>query len=138
VGVALDHLVGAVEAAGHGLAPGARLGARAPAPQALEGRPSAMVTAIARAVLAGAERLYLADGRGLASLVHPISPPIDDRARATFAAAASALSALPPVPVEGGALDSSLRALTELQRVLETDVSNALGVTLVFTGKDGD
>jgi predicted lipoprotein len=121
------------------------LGGRAPRPNDIEGLPSAMMFQIPRALVAGTERVYLGGtGNGLGALVRAVSPAIDDRARAAFARSGAALDALVAVPIAEALagrradLEAASRAVKDLEVALKTDVSSALGVTLVFTGGDGD
>jgi predicted lipoprotein len=141
----INQLVDTVETVANSrLARLAALGDRPPRPAEVEGLASAMVFRIPEALVAGTERLYLgAGGRGLGDLVQAISPDIAARARAAFAHTAAALAALARLPQPEAlarhvAIEDATKAAKELELALKVDVASALGVTLVFTGNDGD
>jgi hypothetical protein len=104
------------------------------------------VRAAVDALVAGTERLYRGPGAdgGLAALARAAAPAIDGRARAAFAAATAALAALAEVPLAAATgerrseVERAYRATKDLERTLKVDLASALGVTLTFTGSDGD
>lgn len=108
------------------------------------GAPSGVSTALVLAQLTATEALYLGrDGDGLAALVRPVAPTIDERVRARFAQARQALEAVEAplehaVVADRGQVLTAFRALKELELALKVDLASALGVTLTFTGGDGD
>lgn len=110
----------------------------------VQGAPSGVSTALVLAQLTATEALYVGhDGDGLAALVRPVAPTIDERVRMRFTAARQALEVL-KAPLETAVTADraqvlvAFRALKELELTLKVDLASALGVTLTFTGGDGD
>jgi predicted lipoprotein len=111
----------------------------------VQGAPSGVSTALVLAQLTATEALYLGreGDHGLAALVRPVAPTIDERVRSRFRAAKQALTRLGAPLERAVAADraqvlTAFRALKELELALKVDLASALGVTLTFTGGDGD
>jgi predicted lipoprotein len=113
-------------------------------PTDVEGYYSKTSLEIALALLAGIEGLYLGSGSGgVTDLVSHITPSVDARVRTHFAAARDALSGL-GAPLEEAArtkepdLVRTQAVLRTLEVAMKTEVTSALGVSVTFSGSDGD
>lgn len=110
----------------------------------VQGAPSGSSRELVLAQLRATERLYTGEGgAGLAALVAPVAAEIDHHVRARFAKAIAALTRvdgpLEDVVVRDRArVEDAFRSLKEVELVLKVDLASALGVTMTFTGADGD
>jgi predicted lipoprotein len=110
----------------------------------VQGARSGVSTALVIAQLTATEALYVGhQGDGLAALVRPVAPTIDERVRSRFTAARQAVERLGApltraVTADRAAVLTAFRALKELELALKVDLASALGVTLTFSAGDGD
>lgn len=94
-----------------------------------------------RADLDSFESIYTGDG--LASLVSPQNPDLDQRIVAQLASARAALARVPP-PLQDSVVDhrDAVQTLRDevdaLRRLIKLDVASLLGVTLSLSDNDGD
>jgi predicted lipoprotein len=106
----------------------------------VQGAPSGSSRELVLAQLRTSERIYRA---GLAALVVPVAPQIDERVRARFEKALRLVDQVDGpleqvVHRDRKKLEEAFRALKELEVALKVDLASALGVTLTFTAGDGD
>jgi uncharacterized protein len=113
-------------------------------PREIEAWPSGLSHEIALQQLSSTERLYRG-GRhgGLSDLTRAVAPAVDERVRARYADAISAVRAL-GAPLERvvhanrPVLARAAEATKKLEITLKVDLASALGVTLTFASTDGD
>jgi predicted lipoprotein len=110
----------------------------------VEGWPSRTSHRVAAVLLEGTEAIYAGTSElGLSALVRPVAPVVDGRVRAAFSEAREKARAL-DAPLEQiardrpRALQAAAKAAKALEIVLKTELPNALGVSITFTGGDGD
>jgi uncharacterized protein len=106
----------------------------------VQGAPSGSSRELVLAQLRAADRIYR---QGLATMVQPVAPEIDERVRARFDKALRLVSEIDgPLELvvvrDRKKLEEAFRALKELELTLKVDLASALGVTLTFTAGDGD
>lgn len=112
-------------------------------PTEVEGNGGRMSQRIALTYLQATEELYLGVDHGLSQLVKALSSAVDDRLRASFRQAITAVAGL-GLPLEEvakqnlAALDAAAEVVKKLERALRTDLASTLGVTLTFSSVDGD
>jgi predicted lipoprotein len=113
-------------------------------PSDVEGYYSATSLDIAEALLGGTEAIYVGGtGGGLSDLVSTAAPQVDARMKAAFGDSKQALAAL-GAPIEraaasnAAALTRAEAAVKKLEVTMKAEVTSALGVTVTFSGADGD
>jgi predicted lipoprotein len=113
-------------------------------PTDAEGTASGTSTDIVLSMLAGTHALYTGgDDDGMATLIQRGSHAIDTRLRAAFDTAVSSVAAL-KAPLETAAANlpeefaAAIKATKALELAVKTDLVSALGVTVTWTGVDGD
>jgi predicted lipoprotein len=94
--------------------------------------------------LAGLRRFYSGGGgTGLKDYLQHVNPGLADRLEAQFQATATALDALDnstqsKMLAQRPALQNTLEQTHKLEILLKTDLTSALGVTIMFNAYDGD
>lgn len=113
-------------------------------PAIVEGWPSKSSQEIALALLLGSERVFRGGkGGGLLDLVRATAPKIAERVEERFANAIAKLRAV-DTPLEQAArerrveLGAALSGVKALEVALKVDLVAALGLTITFSGADGD
>jgi len=109
----------------------------------VEGGRGRMSQQIALTYLRASEQLYVGGDPALSRLVHAKAAVVDERIRAAFSGALSAISNL-ALPLEEAVLRdpqkfaAATATVNQLERALKTELASALAVTLTFTAVDGD
>lgn len=126
------------------LAVPAGLAGRDAAPETAHEGPAHLGVTNLRSGLASITDLYTGgDGAGLSRLVADRSAQTDAAVRASLAAAADRVAAL-PAPLRSTlvqdvpAVQSAVTALKQVQRMLTTDVAQLLGISVTVNNSDGD
>jgi predicted lipoprotein len=111
-------------------------------PSEIEGYSSGSAIEILSALVSGVERLYRGGaGGGIADLVQATSAAVDQRVRDHFSRALSALERVRQSRAgraEPELANTAREAMRALDRLFETELASALGVTLMFAGPDAD
>lgn len=116
-----------------------------PNPLAIPGGAAERALEDVRERVLGMQELYLgaANGLGVSDLIAALSEETDERMRAAFAAAVTAIDAIAPplkwaTAEQASAVVEAREVIEHLQRVMNTEVVSLLGIGVGFSDNDGD